>query len=129
MTVFTSIETFDTRFPTSQDLDGSDAMNKDPDYSATYLRIHTDSTGLHGDSLVFTIGRGNDFQVKAIEVLAEKIVGRDNKELFQSIGDVAREVAPTPIATGAYRAPLRPGSGAQMKDETLAKYSRKVAVG
>ena len=93
MTVVTSIETFDTRFPTSQDLDGSDAMNKDPDYSAAYLRIHTDSAGLHGDSLVFTIGRGNDFQVKAIEVLAEKIVGRDTKELFQSIGDVARELS------------------------------------
>ena len=129
MTVVTSIETFDTCFPTSQDLDGSDAMKKDPDYSVAYLRFHTDSEGLHGDSLVFTMGLGNDFQVNAIDVFAEKIVGRDTKEFFQSIGDVAREVAPTPIATGAYRAPLFPGSGAQIKDDTLVKYSIKTAVG
>ena len=30
----TGLRTVDVRFPTSQHLDGSDAMNPDPDYSA-----------------------------------------------------------------------------------------------
>ena len=60
MTKIVAVESFDVRFPTSKMLDGSDAMNQDPDYSAAYLRITTDKAGLHGDSLVFTIGRGND---------------------------------------------------------------------
>jgi len=50
-------------------LDGSDAMNADPDYSAAYLRLFTEDDSLTGDSLVFTIGRGNDVQIKAIEIL------------------------------------------------------------
>ena len=74
MPKITGVETFDVRFPTSKSLDGSDAMNQDPDYSGAYLRINADS-GVHGDSLVFTIGRGNEVQLKAIEILSEKIVG------------------------------------------------------
>ena len=53
-------ETFDVRFPTSKMLDGSDAMNADPDYSAAYLRLFTNDPALTGDSLIFTIGRGNE---------------------------------------------------------------------
>ena len=34
MSKITGIKTFDLRFPTSDYLDGSDAMNPDPDYSA-----------------------------------------------------------------------------------------------
>ena len=68
-------EAFDVRFPTSKMLDGSDAMNADPDYSAAYLRLFTESQALTGDSLVFTIGRGNDVQIAAIEILMEKVVG------------------------------------------------------
>lgn len=93
MTRVLGFTTYDVRFPTSQALDGSDAMNKDPDYSAAYLRLNTDDSSLHGDSLVFTIGRGNDFQVAALEMLAEKIVGRDTDELFENIGAVARELS------------------------------------
>ena len=59
-------ETFDVRFPTSKMLDGSDAMNADPDYSAAYLRLITEESSLTGDSLVFTIGRGNDLQIAAM---------------------------------------------------------------
>ena len=62
MTKIVGIETFDVRFPTSKMLDGSDAMNQDPDYSGAYLRIKTDSD-VHGDSLIFTIGRGNEVQI------------------------------------------------------------------
>lgn len=93
MTTITGFKTYDIRFPTSQSLDGSDAMNQDPDYSAAYLRFETDHPGLHGDSLVFTIGRGNDFQVAAIEVLAPKIVGRSVEDCFESIGEIARQLS------------------------------------
>ena len=92
MPKITGIETFDVRFPTSKSLDGSDAMNQDPDYSGAYLRINTDS-GVHGDSLVFTIGRGNEVQLKAIEILSEKIVGINTSEALQNIGAIARQLS------------------------------------
>ena len=92
MPKITGVETFDVRFPTSKSLDGSDAMNQDPDYSGAYLRINTDS-GVHGDSLVFTIGRGNEVQLKAIEILSEKIVGINTSEALQNIGEIARQLS------------------------------------
>jgi len=92
MPKITGIETFDVRFPTSKSLDGSDAMNQDPDYSGAYLRINTDA-GVHGDSLVFTIGRGNEVQLKAIEILSEKIVGINTSEALQNIGEIARQLS------------------------------------
>jgi L-fuconate dehydratase len=66
----TTVETFDLRFPTSLMLDGSDAMNRDPDYSAAYLVVRTDVDGLAGHGFAFTIGRGNEIQCMAIESLA-----------------------------------------------------------
>ena len=92
MPKITGVETFDVRFPTSKSLDGSDAMNQDPDYSGAYLRINTDA-GVHGDSLVFTIGRGNEVQLKAIEILAGKIVGLNTSEALENIGDIARQLS------------------------------------
>jgi L-fuconate dehydratase len=94
MTVtITDFRTFDVRFPTSTMLDGSDAMNADPDYSAAYLRIYTSDPALTGDSLVFTIGRGNDVQIKAIEILAPHISGMTTKEAFENIGSIGRELS------------------------------------
>ena len=90
---FTQMRTFDVRFPTSQMLDGSDAMNADPDYSAAYLRIETSAPNLTGDAFVFTIGRGNDVQVRAIEIMAEKIAGLELEYAFDHIGDIARELS------------------------------------
>ena len=87
------VQTFDVRFPTSKGLDGSDAMNQDPDYSAAYLRIITDQFGLHGDSLVFTIGRGNDVQIAAIKMLTQNLKGQSVDHLFAHIGKVARELS------------------------------------
>jgi L-fuconate dehydratase len=92
MPKITGIETFDVRFPTSKSLDGSDAMNQDPDYSGAYLRINTDA-GVHGDSLVFTIGRGNEVQLKAIEILSEKVVGLNTADALENIGDIARQLS------------------------------------
>jgi len=89
----TALETADVRFPTSRFLDGSDAMNPDPDYSAAYLRVRTDATdGPVGHGFVFTIGRGNDVQVAAIEALAAHLVGREVEGLLADMGALWREL-------------------------------------
>ncbi|MBI1312524.1 fuconate dehydratase [bacterium] len=76
-TTITDITVRDIRFPTSRDLDGSDAMNPDPDYSAAYVTLHTDrADGLAGDGMTFTIGRGNELCVAACESLKPLVVGR-----------------------------------------------------
>ena len=80
--VITSLETFDVRFPTSRHLDGSDAMNPDPDYSAAYVVIGTDAgDGIEGHGFAFTIGRGNDVQVAAIRALEPFVLGRPVDEI------------------------------------------------
>ncbi|MFD6053318.1 enolase C-terminal domain-like protein [Agromyces sp. NPDC060279] len=91
MTTIADVVTRDIRFPTSRTLDGSDAMNPDPDYSAAYLAIRTDAAdGLEGHAFVFTIGRGNDVQVAAIDTLREHLVGRDVEELLGDMGAASR---------------------------------------
>lgn len=89
----TGFEVFDVRFPTSKSLDGSDAMNLDPDYSGAYLRFETNDPGLTGTSLVFSLGRGTDVQLAALSIVAEKMVGRDVAQSFTNIGDIARELS------------------------------------
>lgn len=89
----TKCEFFDIRFPTSLTSDGSDAMNVNPDYSASYIKIHTSRPGLTGDSLVFTIGHGNDIQVKAIEMLSERLIGLEVDDAFQNIGEIAKSLS------------------------------------
>lgn len=80
--VITGFETFDLRFPTSLELDGSDAMNPDPDYSAAYVILTTNAHeadgngGLCGHGMTFTIGRGNELCVQAIASLAPLLVGQ-----------------------------------------------------
>ena len=77
MTRIIDIAVHDLRFPTSQSLDGSDAMNPDPDYSAAYVILKTDKEGLDGHGLTFTIGRGNDICCAAIRAMRHLIVGLD----------------------------------------------------
>lgn len=89
----TGFEVFDVRFPTSKSLDGSDAMNLDPDYSGAYLRFETNDPKLTGTSLVFSLGRGTDVQLAALSIVAEKMVGRDVAQSFTNIGDIARELS------------------------------------
>jgi L-fuconate dehydratase len=72
----TALEAHDIRFPTSQHLDGSDAMNPDPDYSAAYAVLRTDD-GAEGHGFTFTIGRGTEVCVAAIEAYAPLVVGLD----------------------------------------------------
>lgn len=71
-----SATALDIRFPASLDLDGSDAMNEAPDYSAAYVILRTDHPdGPDGHDLTFTGGRGNELCVAAIESLAPLVVG------------------------------------------------------
>ncbi len=89
----TGFTTEDIRFPTSTALDGSDAMNPDPDYSAAYVVLDTDSPrGLEGHGLAFTIGRGNDLVVAAIAPLAAKVVGRSLSSITENWGLFWREL-------------------------------------
>lgn len=85
-------EAHDLRFPTSRTLDGSDAMNPDPDYSAAYLTIGSTELGYTGHSSVFTIGRGNDVEVAALNSLKDFIIGRDALELTDDMGLVYRQL-------------------------------------
>ena len=72
-----SVRALDVRFPTSGQLDGSDAMNPDPDYSAAYVILETArDDGLAGHGMTFTIGRGNEICMRAIESLAPLVEGR-----------------------------------------------------
>jgi L-fuconate dehydratase len=84
-------DTHDVRFPTSRTLDGSDAMNPSPDYSAAYLVIRTDSpAGLAGHAFAFTIGLGNDIQLSAIRALEPLVAGRDVEEIVADLGGLSR---------------------------------------
>jgi L-fuconate dehydratase len=76
-TTITSVTALDIRFPTSLELHGSDAMHPDPDYSAAYVILRTDHPeALEGHGLTFTIGRGNELCVAAVESLAPLVTGR-----------------------------------------------------
>jgi L-fuconate dehydratase len=91
MAIITGFHIADIRFPTSKSLDGSDAMNKDPDYSAAYLILETDSD-ISGHGFAFTLGRGTELQCATIELLAPKVVGMKVGELKSSLGEIAREL-------------------------------------
>ncbi|MFK0115674.1 L-fuconate dehydratase [Streptomyces sp. NPDC090994] len=89
----TAVDTYDIRFPTSRELDGSDAMNPDPDYSAAYVVLRTDGAGEpEGHGFAFTIGRGNDVQVAAIHALRHHVVGRPVAELCADPGTLYRDL-------------------------------------
>jgi L-fuconate dehydratase len=90
----TKITAHDVRFPTSRDLDGSDAMNQAPDYSAAYAIIETDvADGLVGHGMTFTIGRGNEICAKAIEALAPLVVGSTLEAITEDMGQFWRSLA------------------------------------
>ena len=71
----TGARVVDLRFPTSLHHIGSDAVNKDPDYSAAYCILQTDGP-LEGHGLTFTLGRGTELCVKALEYLTRFVIGK-----------------------------------------------------
>ena len=82
----TAVDALDIRFPTSRSLEGSDAMNPDPDYSAAYAIVRTDDEEAIGHGFTFTIGRGNEICVAAIEALRPLVVGRSLEDVFADMG-------------------------------------------
>lgn len=87
----TELAVRDVRFPTSRQLDGSDAMNPQPDYSAAYVVLRT-SAGDEGHSLVFTIGRGTEVQVEAVRAFAPLVVGLGVEEALNNPGGFSRRL-------------------------------------
>jgi L-fuconate dehydratase len=91
----TRLDAYDIRFPTSRALDGSDAMNPDPDYSAAYVILRTDApngTPLEGHGLTFTIGRGNELCVAAARALAPLVVGVTLEEIQHDMAGFWRRI-------------------------------------
>ncbi|GGV82055.1 mandelate racemase [Streptomyces gelaticus] len=99
----TDFEVHDIRFPTSEQLDGSDAMNPDPDYSAAYVVLRTDvqgrtggpdsgSGGIEGHGFCFTIGRGNEVMAAAIDALRPYLVGRPAPRTAADLAALHREL-------------------------------------
>ena len=89
-----AFKTHDLRFPTSKFLDGSDAMNPDPDYSAAYLILETDHPeNLSGHGFTFTIGRGNDLCISAIEAFRSFVLGRYLEDIVADMGGFWRSLA------------------------------------
>lgn len=94
---FTALDVHDVRFPTSEHLDGSDAMNPEPDYSAAYVQLRTDAgDGLTGCALAFTTGRGNDVQAAGVRALADWVVGRRVDDVLGDLGAFSRELVHEP---------------------------------
>ncbi|MER6794787.1 enolase C-terminal domain-like protein [Amycolatopsis mediterranei] len=89
--VISAIDAVDVRFPTSLSLDGSDAMNPEPDYSAAYVTIRT-SDGDEGYGLAFTVGRGNDVEVAAVRALVPLVVGMPVSDALADLGAFSRRL-------------------------------------
>lgn len=81
--LITRAQVLDVRFPTSLASIGSDAVNKDPDYSAAYCILETD-TEVEGHGLTFTLGRGNEICVAALKYLAQQAVGRSLSSITEN---------------------------------------------
>lgn len=92
MTTIVDLRVVDVRFPTSEQLDGSDAMNPDPDYSAAYAILETDTPDLAGHGLTFTIGRGNELVCAAIESMRHLVVGLELAGIAADMGAFWRHV-------------------------------------
>ena len=89
--VITSMEVADIRFPTSVQLDGSDAMNPDPDYSVAYVVLRTDDPGVpEGHGFTFTCGRGTEIVVAALQAMEHLVVGVELERLRTDMGGFAR---------------------------------------
>lgn len=85
-------QSYDIRFPTSAGRHGSDAMNADPDYSAAYLTLKTSIPGLEGHGLTFTIGRGNELCVRAIDAIMPRLIGLSLAEIKADMAGFWRHV-------------------------------------
>src|SRR4051794_22324057 len=93
VTTITGVQVHDVRFPTSLSMDGSDAMNDAPDYSAAYVVITTDDPDLSGYGFTFTIGRGNDLCAEAARQRGLPLIGADVAGICADLGGTYRRLA------------------------------------
>lgn len=89
--LITNVRVVDLRFPTSRDHIGSDAVNKDPDYSAAYCILETNA-GLTGHGLTFTLGRGTDLVVQAANYLSRYVVNRSLSSITDDLCAFSRQL-------------------------------------
>lgn len=83
------IQARDVRWPTSASNSGSDAMHADPDYSCVYVAVHTDR-GVTGYGLTFTLGRGTNIVLLAVNTLADLVRNRNAGDIFRKFGEFWR---------------------------------------
>jgi L-fuconate dehydratase len=93
VTTIIGVDVIDVRFPTSRSLDGSDAMNRDPDYSAAYVVLRTDAgDGLEGHGLTFTTGRGTEVVVAGVHAIEPLVLGRSVEAIEADLGAFWRDL-------------------------------------
>ena len=85
------VQVIDLRFPTSRESIGSDAINKDPDYSAAYCILETNH-GLRGFGLTFTLGRGTELCCEALRYLSRCVIGRTLSSITDDFCAFSREL-------------------------------------
>ena len=95
-TIITSASVTDVRYPTSEELHGSDAMHPDPDYSAAYLILYTNQDGLEGHGLTFTLGRGTEICVAMIHSMLDLVIGKSLDDITNDMSGFYRSVACEP---------------------------------
>ncbi|KAL3269047.1 hypothetical protein HHI36_008130 [Cryptolaemus montrouzieri] len=84
-----SVDVQDIRFPTSISAHGSDAMHKDPDYSCVYVTLKL-RNGMEGHGMTFTLGRGNEIVVAAVESLKDIVLGQVITDIYKDFGNFWR---------------------------------------
>jgi L-fuconate dehydratase len=82
----------DIRFPTSESLDGSDAMHTDPDYSAAYVTLSLSGSSVEGNGIAFTLGSGTEIVVAAVRALEHLVVGRTLQQITDDFAGFWREL-------------------------------------
>jgi L-fuconate dehydratase len=98
----TDVRVIDLRFPTSRESIGSDAVNKDPDYSAAYCILET-NRDLRGFGLTFTCGHGNDLCCDAIRYLSRYATGRTLSSITDDLGAFSSSSPATRSSAGSAR--------------------------
>ena len=89
-----SLEARDLRFPLS-DGAGSDAVHSGAEY-AFATTLLTTGTEKFGTGIVLTLGNGNQLVCRAIEMLGQKLIGREVEELMSNFGETSRQLADDP---------------------------------
>ena len=95
------LETHDVRFPTSRQLDGSDAMNPSPDYSAAYVVLRTERRARRATDLPSRSGGATTSRWRASERSPRWSSGRPWSELLDDLGAFSRRSPATASCVGS----------------------------